>query len=100
MATPKCTSIPIEEDREAREARDAFVSGIARRLIASQPGKRHTQTQLRTLPFPLWIGGKRCLVAVHAHYVLSRPRSHVTETFWFETATAALKEFPHARVSA
>lgn len=83
-----------------RLARDKLANAIALRFVGAERGKKHTCTQVRPTAFPVWVGGKRCTVAVHAHYVMSRPREHVTEMRWYPTAVVACQAHPDARIQA
>jgi CRISPR/Cas system CMR subunit Cmr4 (Cas7 group RAMP superfamily) len=92
------TTILIEQ--LDRQARDTMASDIARRFVAAERNKRHTRTEIRPLAFPVWVAGQKCCVAVHVRYVLSRPREHVTETSYFETAIDAVKAHPDGKILA
>jgi hypothetical protein len=95
--------LPLSEfiDRFDRQARDTMAATIARRMTADavlQVGrnKRHTRTEIRPLAWPVWVGGRKCLVAVHIRYVLNRPREHTVETQWFESVVEARAAHPKA----
>jgi hypothetical protein len=95
-------ALQSEVDRALRGVEnDAMVRKIAARMSergSHHPRERkHTKTLLRHLAWPVYVQQRRCTVAVVVHYVLSHPREHQTETFWFTDANEALAAFPKAQ---
>ena len=114
MVTPHVTPLPLQRqansDDALRSEIDRAVRGVenddmARKIAARmsehgschQRDRKHTKTLLRHLAWPVFVQQRRCTVAVVVHYVLSRPREHQTESFWFTDVTEALAAFPKAQ---
>lgn len=62
--------------------------------------RRQTRVHLQPLGFPCWVQGEKMLCAVRVHYVLSNPREHECDTFWFPSVQRAQEAFPRARLLA
>jgi len=83
---------------------DAMVRRIAARMCAAAStaprDRKHTKTTLRPLAFPVWIGveGRKADCVVTVYYVLSNPRAHETERFFFSSIAEALQAFPKAQM--
>jgi len=79
---------------------DAMVRRIAARMVSTARNRerRHTRTTLRPLAWPVWVDGKPASCCVQVYYVLSHPREHETERFWFASIAEALKAFPKAQI--
>jgi hypothetical protein len=92
----------VLEDLE-RQQRDALASTIARRMAATSVGlggrtKRHTATHIRSLAWPVYVQGRKCLAAVTIHYVLSHPRQHIQESFWYANIAEARGAHPKGKL--
>jgi hypothetical protein len=86
-------------ERADRAEADELCATVARRMVGgSQRTRRHSQTYLRLLPFPVFMAGATCTCCAIVHYVLSHPRAREVEVLWYESLAAARSAHPTARV--
>jgi len=100
---PQSTNTDAEIQRAVRGVEnEAMVRRIAARMCdaarTAPRDRKHTKTTLRPLAWPVWVDGKPASCCVTVYYVLSRPRSHESERFWFSSIAEALRAFPRAQI--
>lgn len=104
MVTSKTTSTllndPALDELRQRENHE-LIAGIARRICRGERQtrrRRHSQTYIRLLPFPVFVDGTTCTCVAMKHYVLSHPRAREVEVLWYPSLAAAKGAHPKARV--
>src|SRR5271165_7110006 len=89
-------TIQTQLERAERAQADELCGTVAHRM--ARTARRHSQTYIRLLPFPVFVDGATCTCCALVHYVLSHPRAREVEVLWYPSLADARSAHPRARV--